>query len=108
MKKHANGGEDQNNGDTVDLCVSTENAMQEKNNVNVKSIVKSFLNLPCDVLTIGQRCANSFIMRQYRVTGTNAGKYSCQVISFECIVVYRELDRSQHCKSGHPYLYVSF
>lgn len=42
--------------------------------VGAKEKMKGFLSSRCDVLSVGQRCADWFIMRQFRVAGTNAGK----------------------------------
>ena len=39
-----------------------------------KHVVERFLLQHCKVLTIGQRCADWFILRQFRITGTVAGK----------------------------------
>jgi hypothetical protein len=38
-----------------------------------KDVVERLLLQRCSVLTIGQRCADWFILRQFRVTGTSAG-----------------------------------
>ena len=39
---------------------------------DVKERVESLIWRTCDALTIGQRCADWFILRQFRVSGTNA------------------------------------
>lgn len=33
----------------------------------------------CIVLTLGQRCADSFLLRQFRITGTNAGRVLMEI-----------------------------
>lgn len=42
-------------------------------NVSVIKIVETALSEVCVPLTMGQRCADWFILHQFRVTGTNAG-----------------------------------
>ena len=39
-----------------------------------KAFMESFLLQNCNVKTIGQRCADWFLLRQFRVTGTSAGQ----------------------------------
>jgi hypothetical protein len=39
----------------------------------LKDVVERALLEKCMILTIGQRCADWFVLRQFRVTGTNAG-----------------------------------
>ena len=39
-----------------------------------KASIESFLLQHCNVKTIGQRCADWFLLRQFRVTGTSAGQ----------------------------------
>jgi hypothetical protein len=40
-----------------------------------KDLVERVVLANCVVLTVGQRCADWFVLRQFRVTGTNAGKF---------------------------------
>lgn len=40
---------------------------------SMERLVEETLRQKCSVLTVGQRCADWFIMRQFRITGTNAG-----------------------------------
>jgi hypothetical protein len=40
-----------------------------------KDVVEREILRNCVVLTIGQRCADWFVLRQFRVTGTNAGRF---------------------------------
>jgi hypothetical protein len=40
-----------------------------------KDVVERVVLANCVVLTVGQRCADWFVLRQFRVTGTNAGKF---------------------------------
>jgi YqaJ-like viral recombinase domain len=40
-----------------------------------KDVVEREILRNCVVLTVGQRCADWFVLRQFRVTGTNAGRF---------------------------------
>ncbi|PXF43284.1 hypothetical protein BWQ96_06981 [Gracilariopsis chorda] len=40
---------------------------------DLQDVVSVFLRERCEVLTVSQRCADWFVLRQFRVTGTNAG-----------------------------------
>jgi len=39
----------------------------------LKKVVEAAMETKCDTLSIGQRCADWFVLRQFRITGTNAG-----------------------------------
>ena len=41
--------------------------------LDYRDTMERFLLSKCIVLTVGQRCADWFVLRQFRVTGTNAG-----------------------------------
>lgn len=39
----------------------------------LKELAQNKILTNCEPLTVGQRCADSFVLRQFRVTGSNAG-----------------------------------
>lgn len=41
---------------------------------DTKELIELFVQQNCVLLTVGQRCADWFVLRQFRVTGTNAAK----------------------------------
>lgn len=65
-----------NNDRTFDSDATLDEVVFHDCNVpqDPKVTLESFLSARCTVLTVAQRCADWFIMRQFRVTGTNAGK----------------------------------
>lgn len=50
-----------------------DEGMEEAGNVSLKEIPEDVLPENCEPLTIGQQCADWFVLRQLRVVGTNAG-----------------------------------
>lgn len=50
-----------------------EERTAEAASVALKDFLEGALHGNCELLTIGQRCADWFVLRQFRVTGTNAG-----------------------------------
>ena len=48
-----------------------------------KDVPDRHLLCKCTVLTINQRCADWFVLRQLRVTGTGAGKISVKAVALE-------------------------
>ena len=51
-----------------------------ENKSSTKSAVAREVMKHCQILTIGQRCADWFVMRQFRVTGTLAGRFIMSVL----------------------------
>ena len=48
-----------------------------------RDVLERHLLSECTVLTINQHCADWFVLRQFRVTGTSAGKFSVKVVTLE-------------------------
>lgn len=46
----------------------------EENTQGLRDMPENKVGETCHILTLGQRCADWFLMRQFRVTGTNAGQ----------------------------------
>jgi hypothetical protein len=52
---------------------------REPGNGGLKWMVEERLLRTCRVLTLGQRCADWFVLRQFRITGTNASNILMKV-----------------------------
>ena len=58
-----------NNRDNLGAVVRHPSPPQDQ-----KDFVQAEVLRVCTVLSVGQRCADWFVLRQFRITGTNAGK----------------------------------
>lgn len=75
----ANGIESRDDDDIIDLVTPAPNDAQ-------KQQLQSSLKKTCKVLKVSQRKADWFLMRQFHVTGTNAGKILLSNSNFRSLV----------------------
>lgn len=77
---------------------------------NEQKVVESTISANCNVLTLGQRCADWFVPRQFRVTGTNTGLIimSCDEIRSQIGLTCGLEERSRSDEEWFRVLYESW